>query len=175
MGEERWAFLQSVRHVCCLVNSVKVMYTGLPCKELCKYLPDVPHTGHCVAGHATSWYCLSSTLTAAHWILIHVCTPAKEITLGLLSITDIYSLVVRLESYMTYIPKNCFDALLVELAKREWSIDFSIQTSRYDGGSTDQFLLPGDQHHPFCISSQDLLASWQANMPSAAPKPSVDL
>lgn len=100
MGEERWAFLQSVRHVCRLVNSVKVMYTGLLCKELCKYLPDVPHTGHCVAGHAASWYCLSSTLTAAHWILIHVCTPAKEITLGLLSITDIYSLVVRLESYM---------------------------------------------------------------------------
>jgi hypothetical protein len=53
-----------------------------------------------------------------------------EITLGLLSIIEIYSLVVRLEQYM--LTKEYFDSLLVELAKREWSIDSSIQTSRYD-------------------------------------------
>ena len=53
-----------------------------------------------------------------------------EITLGLLSTIEIYSLVVRLEQYM--LAKEYFDSLLVELAKREWSIDSSIQTYRYD-------------------------------------------
>ena len=64
--------------MCDWKTSVKVIYTGFHCKGGCVYLPDIPHTGHCIAGHATSWYHLSSALTAAHWILIHVCTPAKE-------------------------------------------------------------------------------------------------
>lgn len=119
-----WALLHSVRHVCYLANSVKVMYTGFPCEVWCVYLPNVPHTGHCVAGHATSWYCLSSTLTAAHWILIHICTPAKESTPGLFSITEINSLGLRLKRYMS--TKEYFDSLQVELAKILFNTNFSV-------------------------------------------------
>jgi hypothetical protein len=53
-----------------------------------------------------------------------------EITIGLLFIIETYSLVVRWEEYM--LTKEYSYSLLVDLAKREWSIDSSIQSSRKD-------------------------------------------
>ncbi len=44
------------------------------------YLPHVAHTGNCVAAHTACRYQLPGTLTAAHWALVFIHTPAQGVT-----------------------------------------------------------------------------------------------